>query len=113
MTPIPVGAHFWIDPADFIGYARGAHHGHGVRDKEDSPGSAGPGATVTVLEPGDDRSIVRLDWRKEPYGALAPSGTIFYISNAQMQSWGPALAERKARAAHRVLTMQRLQHAGL
>ena len=108
-----VGAHFWIEPDDFIGYASDASHGHGLRRTEDAPGSAGPGATVTVLERGEGRHIVRLDWPRTPFGALAPSGTIFYLDTARMESWGPMLAEKAARAGQAAMTMGRLQRAGL
>ena len=95
---VPVGKFFWIETG--IGFAENVSHGHYKKDdqwyKEDyfmSPSSADTDCTVRVLAIEDDRAIVVLSRPQTPYGAEAPTGTIFTIPVSELAEW-PAIAKK-------------------
>lgn len=100
-----VGGFFWINDNDFIGYAPGATHGHGLPK---SPGSVDDCCTVKILKVGETHSIVQLDRHEIPFGARAPIGTVFQIPNTMILSWPAMLRARNDRDAQRRAILREL-----
>ena len=98
-----VGDSHWVKDEDFIGFTRDAKHGHGLK----RGGSFGIGTKVVVLQVLDDNScdvsLIRSDL---PFGAQAPHGIIFTLSQDTIRGWASNIEAAAKKEKDRSKRMQ-------
>ncbi len=86
---VEVGEFFWIGKENHITFDDDAQPSSGVGAL--AGGSVNTGCVLTVRGfetwRGQDMAVVRLDRKRQPRGAMAPSGQVFLIPISQIQGW--------------------------